>query len=291
VRLVEEAAGGSAPAAMTEGGAMKRSFVHVRRWLAVVPSVFSFAALGQSGDAELAQELTNPLADLVTVPIQMNFDRRLGPADDGTKVTTNVQPVIPFKGPGNWNLISRTIVPVVYQDEIVPGAGSQFGLGDINLTVFLSPKQPSAGGFLWGAGPTFLFPTATDAMLGARKWGAGPAVVGLVMRGPWTAGLLANHIWSFAGDDKRQDISNTFAQPFVAYTWPSAWTVSVQSETSYNWKSEKWSVPINAALSKLVRFGKLPVSLQGGVGYWAEATDAGPKGVRFRLQANIVLPR
>lgn len=248
-------------------------------------------AQAQSGDAGLAQELTNPLADLVTVPIQMNFDRRLGPADDGTKVTTNVQPVIPFKGPGNWNLISRTIVPVIYQDEIVPGAGSQFGLGDINLTVFLSPKQPSAGGFLWGAGPTFLFPTATDAMLGAKKWGAGPAAVGLVMRGPWTAGLLANHIWSFAGDDKRQDISNTFAQPFVAYTWPSAWTVSVQSETSYNWKSEKWSVPINAALSKLVRFGKLPVSLQAGVGYWAESTDAGPKGVRFRVQANIVLPK
>ncbi len=270
---------------------MKRSFVHICRWLAVVLSGFSFTALGQSGDADLAQELTNPLADLVTVPIQMNFDRRLGPADDGTKVTTNVQPVIPFKGPGNWNLISRTIVPVIYQDEIVPGAGSQFGLGDINLTVFLSPKQPSAGGFLWGAGPTFLFPTATDAMLGAKKWGAGPAAVGLVMRGPWTAGLLANHIWSFAGDDKRQDISNTFAQPFVAYTWPSAWTVSVQSETSYNWKSEKWSVPINAALSKLVRLGKLPVSLQAGVGYWAESTDAGPKGVRFRVQANIVLPK
>ena len=98
------------------------------------------SAHAQSGDAGLAQELTNPLADLVTVPIQMNFDRRIGPADNGSKIATNVQPVIPFKGTGDWNLISRTIVPVVYQDEIVPGAGSQFGLGDINLTVFLSPR-------------------------------------------------------------------------------------------------------------------------------------------------------
>ena len=245
----------------------------------------------QPADAELAQELTNPLADLVTVPIQVNFDRRIGPADDGTKVAANVQPVIPFDGPGSWNVISRTIVPIVYQNEVAPGTGSQFGLGDTNLTLFLSPKQPAAGGVLWGAGPVLLLPTATDSLLGSRKWGAGPAAIGLVMRGPWTVGMLANHTWSFAGDDSRPDISNTFVQPFVAYTWPSAWTVSVQSESGYNWKSEQWAVPINVAVSKLVRFGKLPVSLQAGVGYWAESPDAGPKGVRFRLQANIVLPK
>jgi hypothetical protein len=112
-----------------------------------------------------------------------------------------------------------------------------------------------------------LLPTATDSLLGADKWGAGPTAVVLTLRGPWTAGMLANHIWSFAGDGDRPDISNTFLQPFVAYTWPSAWTVSVQSESNYNWKTEKWSVPLNVAVSKLVRWGKLPVSLQAGVGY------------------------
>ena len=80
-------------------------------------------------------------------------------------------------------------------------------------------------------------------------------------------------------------------QPFAAYTWPSAWTVSVQSETSYNWKSEQWSIPVNLPVSKLVRFGKVPVSLQGGVGYRAESPDAGPEGFRFRLQANFVLAK
>jgi hypothetical protein len=270
---------------------MQRSSTHSRLACAVVLVALSVTAHAQSGDAGLAQELTNPLADLVTVPIQMNFDRRIGPADDGTKVTTNVQPVIPFKGSGDWNVISRTIVPIVHQDDIVPGAGSQFGLGDINLTVFFSPKRPSAGGLIWGVGPALLLPTATDSKLGGKKWAAGPAAVGLTMSGPWTMGLLANHMWSFAGDDERQDISNTFIQPFVAYTWPSAWTLAVQSESSYNWNAETWSVPINIALSRLVRIGKLPVSLQAGVGYWAESPDWGPKGVRFRLQANIVLPK
>jgi len=249
------------------------------------------ASAGASDDADLAQELTNPIADLMTIPIQMNFDHNIGPGDNGAKITTNVQPVIPFDISEDWNLITRTIMPVIYQDDIFPGEGSQFGLGDINLTLFFSPKQPSAGGLTWGVGPVFLLPTATDSLLGGEKWGAGPAAIGLVLKGPWTIGILANHIWSFAGDDDRPDINNTFMQPFAAYTWPSAWTASLQTETSYNWETEQWSVPVNVALSKLVMFGRLPVSLQGGIGYWVESPDNGPEGFRFRLQANIVLPR
>ena len=241
--------------------------------------------------ADLAQELTNPLADLMTIPIQMNFDNNIGSNDQGSKITTNVQPVIPFHLNDDWNLISRTIMPVIYQDDIFPGEGSQFGLGDINMSLFFSPKKPTSDGVIWGVGPVLLFPTATDSLLGAKKWGAGPAGVVLTMRGPWTMGGLANHIWSFAGDSDRPDINNTFLQPFVAYTWPNAWTVSVQSESNYNWETEKWSIPLNVAASKLVRIGRLPVSLQGGIGYWLETPDSGPEGWRFRLQANIVLPR
>ena len=245
----------------------------------------------QGEDAGLAQELTNPLADLVTIPIQMNYDRDIGPRDEGWKLQTNVQPVIPFHLNKDWNLITRTIIPVIKQEDIFPGAGSQFGLGDINLSLFFSPKKATSGGLIWGVGPVLLLPTATDSLLGAKKWGAGPAAVALTTRGPWTLGALANHIWSYAGDGDRQDISSTFLQPFVAYTWPSAWTVSVQSESTYNWKTEKWSVPVNAAVSKLVKLGKLPFSLQAGVGYWAESPETGPEGFRFRLQANFVLPK
>ena len=104
-------------------------------------------------------------------------------------------------------------------------------------------------------------------------------------------GGLVNHVWSVAGDDDRDDISNTFVQPFASYTWPSAWTASITSESNYNWEIEKWSVPVNLGLSKLVKFGRLPVNLQGGVGYWAESPDGGPEDLRFRLTATLVLPK
>lgn len=241
-------------------------------------------------ESSLAQELTNPVADLVTIPVQMNYDNDIGPADKGWKLQTNVQPVLPFELNEDWNLITRTIVPVISQDNIFPGAGSQFGLGDISLSLFASPKAPT-NGIIWGAGPILYLNTATDDLLGADKWGAGPAAVALTMNGPWTVGALANHVWSFAGNGKREDINNSFLQPFVAYTWPSAWTMSVQTETTYNWESEKWSIPVNVALAKLVRVGRLPVSLQAGAGYWVESPNVAAEGWRFRLQANLVLPK
>ena len=245
----------------------------------------------QDSDSDLAQELTNPLASIVTLPIQLNIDSGLGALDDGDKWQANVQPVVPFELNDDWNLITRTIMPVIWQDDVFPGTGSQFGLGDINLTLFFSPRQPTASGVTWGVGPVFVLPTATDSKLGSKKWGAGPAAVALKMNGPWTYGVLANHVWSFAGDSDRSDINNTFAQPFVAYTWPSAWTVSVQSETNYNWETEKWTVPVNVAVAKLVMFGKLPVSLQGGVGYWFESPAGAADDWRFRFQANFVFSK
>lgn len=241
-------------------------------------------------ESDLAQELTNPLADLLTIPIQVNYDQNIGPADDGWKLQTNIQPVYPFELSANWNVISRTIVPVIWQDEIVPGAGSQFGLGDITVSLFASPKVPK-GGVIWGVGPVLYLPSATDRLLGADKWGAGPSFVALTMRGRWTTGALANHIWSFAGSSDRADINTTFVQPFAAYTWPNAWTVSVQSETTYNWEIEAWSVPLNVAVAKLVRLGRLPVSLQAGVGRWLTSPDTSADGWRFRFQANFVLPK
>jgi len=259
--------------------------------LTIVSVCLSYYPMVQAADADLAQELTNPIADLVTIPIQMNFDNDIGRNDEGSKITTNIQPVIPFQFNENWNIITRTIFPIISQDKIYPGAGSQSGLGDITEQLFFSPKKPTAGGIIWGVGAVFILPTATDSKLGTEKWSAGPAGVAITMRGPWTLGALGNHAWSIAGKSSRQDISNTFVQPFAAYTWPSAWTAAVQSETNYNWETEKWSIPVNAAVSKLVKIGKLPVALMGSVGYWLESPETGPEGIRYRLQANIVLPK
>ena len=121
----------------------------------------------------------------------MTYDQNIGLMDDGWKLQTNIQPVVPFDVTENWNMISRTILPVIYQDDIFPGAGSQFGLGDATLSLFFSPKQ---SGVTWGVGPILLFPTATDSLLGAEKWGAGPSAVVLTLRGPWTLGVLGNHL-------------------------------------------------------------------------------------------------
>ncbi len=249
----------------------------------------STSSAEQVSNTKIAKELSNPIADLVHIPVQINYEQDIGPNDDGWRLQTNLQPVIPFHLTENWNLISRTIIPVTHQEDIFPGAGSQSGLGDTTLSLFFNPKK--RGGILWGAGPIMHLPTATGSLLGTEKWGAGPSAIVLTQRGPWTVGSLGHHIWSFAGDSDREHLSFTFLQPFVAYTWPSAWTASVVSESNYNWKTDKWSVPANVAVSKVVRLGKMPVRFQAMGGYWVESPDEGPEGFRFRFQVNFVLPR
>jgi len=165
-----------------------------------------------AGAAALAAAVSNPVAAMISVTIQFNYDKNIGPDRAGDRWTINAQPVIPFTLNENWNLISRTIAPIVVQDEIFPGAGRQTGLGDVAQSLFFSPRKPTEGGWIWGAGPVFLLPTATDDYLGTKKCGAGPTGVFLKQEHGWTVGALFNHIWSFAGDESRPDINQSFLQ-------------------------------------------------------------------------------
>lgn len=243
----------------------------------------------------MAQKLSNPVASLISLPFQFNYDQKIGPADDGHKTYVNVQPVIPIKLNADWNMISRTILPIVSQSEIYPGSGHQSGLGDITQSLFFSPSQPTSGGLIWGVGPAFLIPTATDDLLGAKKWGIGPTAVLLKQSHGWTYGGLVNHIWSVASvhshDPSHPDISSTFIQPFLSFTTPTAWTYGINAESSYDWKHHQWTVPVNITVAKLTKVGKLPMSFTGGVRYWAESTDAGAKGWGFRFVATLLLPQ
>ena len=270
------------------------------RW--IVAAAFasaSLAAAAQSqhteggSDSELAQKLTNPVAAMISVPFQFNYDDNIGPADDGHKTYVNIQPVIPHQLNDEWNVITRVILPVVDQSDIFPGAGSQSGLGDITASLFFSPIKPTDGGLIWAIGPVFYIPTATDDLLGGKKWGLGPTGLVLKQSHGWTYGALVNHIWSVAsvrGNDDHPDISATYLQPFLSYTTKTAWTYGSNFEATYDWKASQWAVPLNLSIGKLVRFGKTPVSFTGGAGYWLEHSDTGAKGFRYRFVVTVLFP-
>lgn len=245
----------------------------------------------QEDAAALAKKLANPVAALISVPLQGNYDSGFGPDGDGDKWVLNIQPVVPISISEKWNLISRTILPVVSQSDLFPGAGSQTGISDIVQSAFFSPKAPTSAGWIWGVGPVLLLPTGSNDLLTTDKWGAGPTAVVLKQAGPWTYGALGNHLWSFAGDDARGDLSATFVQPFLTYGTPTGWSYTLQTESTYDWNSDQWSVPVNGVVSKVTKIGGQLVSLAGGLRYWADGPENGPDGVGYRFAVTLLFPK
>lgn len=243
----------------------------------------------QEDPAALAKKLSNPVSSLISLPIQSTFDFGMGPHSDGFRYTLNIQPVIPITLNKDWNLISRTIMPIMRQTDVVAPGSSQFGLGDTTQAFFFSPNKTEP--VIWAIGPQLMIPTATNQYLGSKKLSLGPTFLILKQQGPWSVGALTGHFWSVAGSDSRSPVSITNFQPFISYSTKSAWTYTFNTESTYDWKAKQWNVPIHLVVAKLVRFGKQPVSLGGALRCWAVSGPTGPEGCGFRLIVTPLFPR
>lgn len=213
-----------------------------------------------NSSAELAKQTQNPVADIISVPFENYFYFNAGP-NHAALYDLNIKPVIPFHLNEDWNLITRTIIPIINEPAVSPGSRSAFGLGDINPSFFLSPAKSS--GLIWGAGPTFTLPTATDSLLGSGKFSMGPTAVVLADRGPWLFGVLAYNQWSVTGW-RKQEVNNMLIEPFANYNFGKGWHLSTAPLITANWEAgdgQRWTVPIGGGMGKLVRFGKLPADI------------------------------
>ena len=260
-------------------------------------------------EQNVSQELANPVADLISVPFQNNFDYGGGQGGKSFRYTLVTQPVVPFHLNENWNLITRATIPFADVPRVFPNGpdeaigldGGPFanvqqvsretGLADSALSFFLSPREPTSSGITWGFGPIIGLPTATNGFLGQRQWGAGPTGVLVRTSGPWLNALLVNHLWGL-GDvtDNRKPLNTTFVQPVIAYTFPSATTVFLSSETTRDWSRDTWLVPIQLGGTQLVPIGGQLVQFGGILRYYAERPTGGPNW-GFQLRVVLVFPK
>ena len=241
-----------------------------------------------SADA-LAKQLANPVAALISVPIEFTWDTKAGPSRDGDISTLIVKPVVPMSLNSEWNLISRTIAPIIHFDDVMPGR-SDTGLGDIVQSFFFSPKAPTAGGMIWGVGPVLSIPVGKD-VFSTKQWGLGPTGVALVQSGPWTYGVLVNRIWGVAGDHEGKPyMSSLFVQPFLSHAFGGGKTLAVNFEGTYDYARHQATVPMNLTASQVMKLGTQMVSFGGTLRYYVARPDGAPQwGLRFT--ATLLFPK
>jgi hypothetical protein len=256
----------------------------------------SLSAAVVRAEEDLREAAQNPVANLISVPIQNNTNFNVGLLDK-TQNITNIQPVIPVSLNSEWNLITRWIMPVVYQPPLFQGDDSEFGLGDLNPTFFFSPKAPTpvapGVGFVWGVGPALSLPTATDNALGSEKWSAGPSFVALLLSKQVVTGFLVNNLWSFAGDDDRANVNAMTLQPFFNYNLPEGWYLTTSPIITANWEADsnnRWTIPVGGGVGRLFKIGHQPVNAQISAYYNVDTPEEGGADWQLRSQLQFLFP-
>jgi hypothetical protein len=254
---------------------MLRRFVAAACRLLIGLAMFATAgAVRAEGDAgpdatDLAKKIQNPIADLISLPFQSNTNFNYGP-NRGTQEILNIQPVVPFHLTDDWNVITRTIIPLIWQPSLQPAQTVPFGTGPIQFSAFFSPKN-LINGWVLGAGPIVQLPTASNASLGSNVWGGGPTAVAVRTDGPWVYGGLINNVWSFGGTPlPGTRYSNFLVQPFLNYNFGGGWYVGTSPVITANWLvsgDKAWTLPVGAQVGRVIKLGKLPVNLLLGAYY------------------------
>jgi len=251
-------------------------------------AVMSHAEMSAEELAKLAQ---NPVGNLISLPFQNNTNFNVGPYS-GTQNVLNIQPVIPISVNQDWNIITRTILPVVSMPSLAVGEDRTNGLGDTTFTAFLSPAQPDD--LIWGAGPVFQLPTDTND-LGNKNWGMGASVVVLKLEkgNPWVYGVLVNNVWSLSSSKRGGAYSNGLIQPFVNYNFPEGFYLTSAPIATVDWKAEsgqQWTVPLGGGVGKIFHLGRLPVNTQLSGYYNVVHPDFGANW-QVRFQVQLMFPK
>jgi hypothetical protein len=272
--------------------------VLVMPWTAVAQQPSASPPDEDARTLDLAKKTQNPIADLISLPLQNNLNFGYGakdaPHSSSTQYVLNIQPVLPGKVTNEWNLITRPIIPVIRQPDLIDG-GETWGLADIQLQTYLSPSGTDK--VTWGVGPVFQFPSATDGKkLGTQKWSAGPGAVVLTQPGKWVIGALANNLWSFAGDSDREDVNLMTIQPFINYNFGKGWYVSTSPIITANWEAHgsdnTWTVPVGGGFGRIIRIGKLPINLNAqAFDNVVKPDDDATADWTLRLQVQFLFPK
>jgi len=242
------------------------------------------------GASEIAKQAQNPIANVISVPLENDFYPHTGIDKDDSYVL-EMKPVVPFKLGSDWNLITRTIIPIAQVPDLSPTIQGTTGLGDIQTSLFFSPTKVRK--IIWGAGPVISLPTATEDILGTKKTSIGPTAVALTIQGHWLFGTLVQNLFSVAGPRERSDVNQMLMQPFVNYNLRHGWYLTSSPIITANWEvsgNNRWTVPVGGGVGRIVHFGKIPVSTYAQVFRNVQRPD-GTTSWSTRFQMQFLFPK